>query len=144
MAKIPRQPTPVAEIPNHIVLRETLRHYLEFRDLVAGTGLNGEGADGRKHVIEHSYWAIDEDNPGERKKVTVELSFWDLQRGIKELSPRKKEALYLNVILDKKQREVAEIMNISTVSVGQYVFNSVYQLCNHYFPDAIEELSNVE
>lgn len=97
------------ELPPHRFLREILRHYLEFRDFVA---------QGNDHVIEHSYLVRDPD--GRLKKVTMSFSFWDLHRGISELPPRKKEALFYNIILDKKQKDVAEIMKISTVSAGQY------------------------
>jgi DNA-directed RNA polymerase specialized sigma24 family protein len=65
----------------------------------------------------------------------VTISFWDLHRGIKELSPRKREALFYNVILDEKQRDVADRMGITTVSVGQYVEQAVMQLAEQYFTD---------
>lgn len=122
-------------IPPHRVLREVLRHYIEFRELVMGYGLLGE-ADGRKHVIDHSYWWWDED--GERQKETIEISFWDLHNGLKELAPRKREAIFHNVILDKKQRDVAELMGITTVSVGQYVEAGVQQLAKLYFAEREE------
>lgn len=132
MTAISTEPTIHAgKVSRHLILRETLRHYLSFRDLVAGTGQHGEGADGRKHVLEHSYWYKDEN--GEKKKDTVSISFWDLQRGISELAPRKREALFHNVILDKKQWEVAEIMGITTVSVGQYVRSACETLSLRYF-----------
>lgn len=121
-----------SKIPPHRVLREVLRHYIEFRELVMGYGLLGE-ADGRKHVIEHSYWAWDD--AGTRSKETIEISFWDLHNGLKELAPRKREAIFLNVILDKKQKDVAEIMGITTVSVGQYVEAGVLQLAKKYFAE---------
>lgn len=111
-------------IPRHRVLREVLRHYTEYRQHVGATG---------DHVIEHGYWVYPEE--GERYKVHVTISFWDLHTGIKELSPRKREALYHNVILDRRQRDVAEIMGITTVSVGQYVEQAVIQLAEKYFAD---------
>jgi hypothetical protein len=92
------------------VLRECLRHYLEFKRYVSQTG---------RDVIEH-------------KGLTI--SFLDLQYGIGELSARKKEALFYNVILDKTQAEVAEIMGgIKTVTVGQYVKAACTQLAKRYF-----------
>ncbi len=97
------------ELPAHRFLREILRHYLEFQDYVA---------QGHDHVIEHSYLVQEPGKP--LRKVTMSFSFWDLHRGIKDLPPRKKEALFYNIILDKKQKEVAELMGISTVSAGQY------------------------
>jgi DNA-directed RNA polymerase specialized sigma24 family protein len=123
-------------IPPHRILREVLRHYTEFREMVGGYGQSGQGADGRKDTIDHSYWAIDED--GNRKKITIEISFWDLQEGLKELAPRKREAIWHNVIEDKKQKDVAKLMGITTVSVGQYVEAGVMQLAKRYFAEDIE------
>ena len=51
----------------------------------------------------------------------LEISFLDLQGSLRRLSPRKREAVYLNVILDKKQVWAARRMGISPASVGQYV-----------------------
>lgn len=115
-------------VPPHRILREVLRHYTEYRTHVANTG---------DHVIQHGYWVHPED--GEKYKVSVTLSFWDLHRGIKELSPRKREALFYNVILDQRQRDVAEKMGITTVSVGQYVEQACLQLAEEYFNDEDEE-----
>lgn len=104
-----------AKLEPHKVLRETIRHYLEFQRFVSQTG---------KDVIEYD---------------GLKLSFVDLQFGISELSPRKKQALFHNVILDKTQAEVAEIMGgIKTVTVGQYVDAACRQLSKRYFSE--EEL----
>lgn len=112
-------------LPPHRVLREVIRHYTEFRDLVA---------DGGDHVLTHSYLVHDDE--GGTKKETISISFWDLHRGISELAPRKREALFFNVILDQKQAEVAKRMGITTVSVGQYVDAAMKQLCKQHFPEA--------
>lgn len=79
-------------------------------------------------------------------RQTVSISFWDLHRGIKDLSPRKREALWYNVILDWRQRDVAERMGITTVSVGQYVEQAVIQLADIYFveEEKEDELQQVE
>lgn len=103
------------QTPIYRRLREALRHYTEFKAYVAATG---------QHVIEHK---------------GIEISFYDLQKGIKELSPRKMEALYYNVIMDMKQKDVADIMGITTVSVGQYVDGAVQQLAKRYFAERVEE-----
>lgn len=120
-------------IPKHRVLREVYRHYLEFRDYVSSTG---------QHVIEHGYWVYpgDEDSSGHprRVKVQVKISFWDLFEGLKDLSPRKREAVWYNVILDQKQRDVAKKMQITTVSVGQYVEQAMLQLSERYFAEEKE------
>lgn len=117
-------------IPKHRVLREVLRHYIEYREHVGSTG---------EHVITHGYWVYPEN--GERYKEIVTISFWDLHRDIQDLSPRKREALFYNVILDWKQRDVAEEMGITTVSVGQYVEQACLQLAKRYFADEEDEES---
>jgi DNA-directed RNA polymerase specialized sigma24 family protein len=113
-------------IPRHRVLRDMLRHYIEFRDLVNSGG---------NHVLTHSY--LVPDGEGVRKE-TIAISFWDLHRGINELAPRKREALYWNVIRDEKQKDVAARMGITTVSVGQYVEAATRQLAAHHWPDSEE------
>lgn len=107
-------------MPIYKLLRETLRHYTEFKAHVAATG---------QHVIEYK---------------GIEISFLDLEKGISELSPRKKEALLHNVIFDKKQKDVAKIMGITTVSVGQYVDGAVQQLAIRYFAERKENNEEVD
>lgn len=118
------------EIPKHRVLREVYRHYLEFRDLFTENGT---------HVMNHGYHVEDED--GNRRVVRISISLWDLQNGLKELSPRKREAVFYNVILDKKQKDVAAIMGITTVSVGQYVEQAMLQLSDRYFAEELDATS---
>jgi DNA-directed RNA polymerase specialized sigma24 family protein len=120
-----------APLPLHRILREALRHYTEYRQLV--------NQDGRLHVIDYGYWVHNES--GERKKkIDISISFWDLHRGLKELAPRKREALWWNVIMDEKQKDVAKRMGITTVSVGQYVEAATLQLMRHVFTQ--EEIDN--
>ena len=95
----------------HRILREVFRHYLEFEALVSQTGVN---------VIEYGQYTI---------------SFYDLQSALAKLSKRKQEAILYNVIYDMKQKDVAEIMNITTVSVGQYVESGMIQVAKHYFAE---------
>lgn len=114
-------------IPKHRVLREVYRHYYEFQQLFTKEGT---------HTIEHSYWTYNDD--GTKDKHTVEISLWDLHDGLETLSARKREAVYYNVILDKKQKDVAEIMGITTVSVGQYVEQAMMQLADRYFSEEVE------
>ena len=95
----------------HRVLREVLRHYLTFESLCAQSG---------QYVIEYNGMMI---------------SFVDLQNALRSLSPRKKEAVTYNVILDYKQKDVAEIMGITTVSVGQYVEQAMLQIAKKYFAE---------
>jgi DNA-directed RNA polymerase specialized sigma24 family protein len=113
-------------IPSHRVLREVYRHYVEFKEYVSATG---------KHVINHGYYIYEDDGETVKDQVSVSISFWDLHRGIENLSERKKEAFYYNVILDMKQKDVAKIMNITTVSVGQYVEAAMRQLAKTYFAE---------
>jgi DNA-directed RNA polymerase specialized sigma24 family protein len=113
-------------IPPHRVLRDMLRHYIEFLELVHSGG---------DHVLSHSYLVPDEDDPTKTRKESISVSFWDLHRGIKDLAPRKREALYWNVIRDEKQKDVAARMGITTVSVGQYVEAACKQLAVQHFPE---------
>lgn len=110
--------TSSARKPNqrHRILREAYRHYTEWGELVA---------QGTSYTIEYN---------------GLTLSYMDLQNSLKKLSKRKKEAVYYNVIHDMKQKDVADIMGITTVSVGQYVDNAMIQLAKEYFGD--EELIN--
>lgn len=113
-------------VPLHRILREIYRHYPEFRSHVGATG---------NHVIEHSYLIYEDDGITVKDKATVTISFWDLRDGLKQLSKRKREAMFYNVILDWKQKDVAERMGITTVSVGQYVEQASLQLAQDYFPE---------
>ena len=99
------------EIKRHKILRDCYRNYDAFHDFVERTG---------QDIIEY-------------KGIT--LSFHDLKRTLEQtrLAPRKKQAFYLNVIEDMKQKDVAEIMKITTVSVGQYVDQACLQLAEEYF-----------
>lgn len=118
-------------ISRHRILREVYRHYYEFKQLFSKDGT---------HVIEHSYWTHNDD--GSKSKHTISISLWDLHNGLEDLSPRKREAVFYNVILDKKQKEVAEIMGITTVSVGQYVEQAMMQLADRYFSEEREFVEN--
>lgn len=141
------RPVRSGEVPEHRILREVFRHYTEFRNFV------GQGG---SSVLEHSYFVPDEGVPpqcpgvqrankehearrnvcihcgGGVHKVTVSFSFWDLHRGLKELAPRKREALFHNVIEDRKQKDVAQKMGITTVTVGQYVEHAFRQLVDQH------------
>lgn len=119
----------------HRILREVYRHYYEFEGYVAASG---------HHTIDHVVRLYDEaDNVIERIPITI--SFFDLRDGLKPqseggvLSDRKLQAVMLNVIRDMKQRDVAEAMGITTVSVGQYVEHAMEQLAKSYFPEFYED-----
>lgn len=119
--------------PPHRILREVFRHYLEYQDLVSSTG---------ESVIEYGYFVYDDEGEVVGKEL-ITLSFWDLVGALKPqnkggvLSDRKREAVFYNVILDKKQRTVADIMGITTVSVGQYVEQAMIQLAETYFANEL-------
>lgn len=117
----------------HKILREAYRNYLSFEQYVKDTA---------KDIIEY---AVPE-KPGSDNYIPVQISFTDLQRALTQyhngvkaegtvLSKRKEEAFYLNVIRDMLQRDVAEEMGITTVSVGQYVEQAMIQLCDYYFDE---------
>lgn len=111
--------------PEHKILREVFRHYTEFQDWVSSTG---------DSVIEHGYFLYDSsDDEKIVGKVLVTISFWDLHDALQRVADRKKEAVYYNVIRDMKQKDVAKIMGITTVSVGQYVKQAMIQMAKEYF-----------
>ena len=115
----------------HRILREVYRHYYEFEALVSATG---------KHTIDHAVRLYDDDG-NEVERIPITISFFDLRDGLRSqseggvLSDRKLQAVMLNVIRDMKQRDVAEAMGITTVSVGQYVEHAMEQLARTYFPE---------
>jgi DNA-directed RNA polymerase specialized sigma24 family protein len=112
---------PLTRDQRHRVLREVYRNYLSYESFISNTG---------QDVIEHK---------------GVKISFSDLKFGIKELSPRKREAFFYNVILDMRQKDVATKMGITTVSVGQYVDAAMLQLSKRYFAeDPNEENEEIE
>lgn len=127
MSKVNGRPTKA--MPLHRVLREVYRHYLEFHSLVQ--------QDGRNHVIEHGYYVYGEDGETVVGQQLVDISFWDLHGALNALSPRKKEAMFFNVILDWKQQDVADRMGITTVSVGQYVQQACEQMATRYFAEMV-------
>lgn len=93
------------EVPaRHRIVREALRHYKEIETLAQESG---------DYVLS---WG------------DYDISFLDLQGSLEKLSKRKKEAVLYNVILDWKQKDVAERMGITTVSVGQYVEQACLQI----------------
>jgi DNA-directed RNA polymerase specialized sigma24 family protein len=97
------------------ILKEVYRHYIDFQDFASREG---------KYFITNG---------------PITLSLLDLQFGLDKLSPRKREAVYLNVILDMKQKDAAAIMGITTVSVGQYVEQAMIQLAERYFAEMDED-----
>jgi DNA-directed RNA polymerase specialized sigma24 family protein len=108
----------------HRILREVLRNFRRFRQYVSDTG---------QDVIEHTY-EVDNDD-GTKRKVTIAISYSDLLGRLNELSDRKREAVFYNVVMDMKQRDVANLMGITTVSVGQYVDTACEQLAELYFAE---------
>lgn len=126
----------------HKILREAYRHLPEFKALVTHSTpdppsgkygdsfrvINAQRGDLR-HVIEY-------------KGIT--LSYFDMERALKQarLAPRKKEAFFWNVLKDMKQKDVAEKMGITTVSVGQYVEQAMRQIADVYFADEDAENAN--
>ena len=112
----------------HLILREALRHYTTFEARVSQQG---------EHIL---------------TRGDVSISFFDIQQIHRtctpdelkpevifpnddpfKLSQRKKEAIYWNVILDMRQKDVADIMGITTVSVGQYVEAGFIQIAKKIF-----------
>lgn len=113
------------EIPRSKVLREVFRNFRQFEEYVSSTG---------NDVIDHGYWVYNEDGT-QNHKVAITISFTDLKGQLNKLSDRKLEAVVYNVIMDMKQKDVANIMGITTVSVGQYVDAACEQLAKSYFAE---------
>lgn len=127
--------TPKKSMPKHRILREIYRHYTELKAYVT--------AYGGDQIIHHTYTVYDEDGNAIGKD-TIDISFWDLHDSLEVLSDRKREAVHLNVILDWKQKDVAEKMGITTVSVGQYVEQAMLQLAKIYFAEDEESSGTTE
>lgn len=107
------------EQKRHRYLREAVRRYDELEALFIQSG---------KSVV--------------RGPDGIEICFLDLKDCLKRLSPRKREAIYYNVICSMKQKDVADIMGITTVSVGQYVESGFLQIAEEYFNDEKAEGDN--
>lgn len=111
----------MAQGKSQIILREAVRHYDEFEYLFIQSGID---------LIEHKGIAISLFDLKLIVEVCTPIDVCDIPYSIEfkltdpfGLSPRKKEAIYWNVIKDEKQLDVARRMGITTVSVGQYVDN---------------------
>ena len=98
----------------HRILREVLRNYTVFESYCSQHG---------QYDIEHK---------------GIRINFLDLQNCLERLSKRKKEAVFFNVILDMKQKDVAAEMGITTVSVGQYVEQACLQVAKELWPEDAE------
>lgn len=122
-------------LQRHKILREAYRHLADFRELathsVPDPSSGKYGQSGR---------VINAQSSGLRDTIEykgITLSYIDLKDALEntKLAPRKREAFYYNVLKDMKQRDVAEIMGITTVSVGQYVEQAMLQIAEEYFKD---------
>lgn len=122
------------KIRSHIAIREATRTFPTWQAHVSQTGghvIHGDTCD--RGVIAISFYDI------ERVVRAYTPVRWVLKQphfpehDQFELSKRKKEAIYYNVILDLRQKDVAEIMGITTVSVGQYVELGFRQITDQLF-----------
>lgn len=94
------------------ILREALKHYSDFRELVAAEGES-------KSVIEYRGYRI---------------CFFDLEQGIEKLSKRQKEALFLHVIRDLSEKDTAQLMGFKKWStpVQQYTDRALEKLLKYH------------
>lgn len=99
------------EVKKHVILKEIYKNYLKFKYFFEQYG---------QDVIDYG---------------PISLSYVDLQYGVRDLPPRKKEAFFYNIVLDLKQKDAAERMGVTTVTVGQYVEQALIQLSKRYFAD---------
>jgi len=113
-------------IPKHRILKEIYRHYIDFEDLYKREGIE-------TIEIGKDYY------PDKPLEEPITISFLDLKYGLDKLSKRKKEAFLYNIIYDKRQEDVAKIMGVTTVTVGQYVEAAAIQLSKRYFADTSKE-----
>jgi DNA-directed RNA polymerase specialized sigma24 family protein len=107
----------------HRVLREALRHYLEFKSYVSWTTNSPEGPPGQQS---RDRWEVE--------YFGVRINYLDLQGCLRVLSQRKREAIFYNVIMDWKQKDVATAMGITTGSVNQYVEQGMIQIAADLWP----------
>ncbi len=116
----------------HKILRDAYRNYFTFKAFVSQTG---------KDVIDYAV----ETETGSGEYEDISISFVDMKLALErvKLSERKKEAFVYNVLCDMKQQDVAHIMGITTVTVGQYVDSAMIQLAKWYFAEP-EVRSTVE
>ena len=98
-------------LPPRRVLRNTLNNYLKFES-----------------------WCSQDGNY-ELKRGHIRINFSDLKKCLEGLPPRKMQALWLNVICDKSQHDVAREMGIAPGSVGQYVDHAMREVSLKLFPD---------
>ena len=110
---------PISLNDKHLIIREAFRRYIDLYD----------------------YWKREGKATITFKGITI--SILDLKKILSEvdLSDRKAQAFYLNVLEDKKQKEVAEIMGITTVSVGQYVNAACRQYADLYMTNEEKDIS---
>lgn len=118
----------------HRVLREVLRKYITLKAACSATG---------EYSLEVcSITGCINPKEGARKGhdgpcVLISINLLDLQKCLNRLSKRKKEAVFYNVILDMKQKDVAYQMGITTVSVGQYVEQACLQVAKDLWPEDV-------
>lgn len=109
----------------HRVLREVLRKYITLKEACSRDGNYSLEVCSITGCINPKTGAC---KGHEGPCIPVSINLLDLQGCLNRLSKRKKEAVFYNVILDMKQKDVAEVMGITTVSVGQYVEQACLQV----------------
>ena len=116
----------------HRILREVLRNYVTLKTDAEESGYSITIC-AIRGCINSIDGIVRKGHPGECELVTI--NFLDLQKCLTKLSKRKKEAVFYNVILDMKQKDVAAEMGITTVSVGQYVEQAMLQIVGTLWPE---------
>lgn len=117
--------------PRHRILREVIRNYTTLKHDAEASGFSLTFC-AVKGCIQ-SPGSIRKGHTGDCHLVTI--NFLDLQNCLVKLSKRKKEAVAYNVIRDMKQKDVAAVMGITTVSVGQYVEQAMLQVAKELWPE---------
>jgi len=136
-------------MPLHRVVREVLRSYTSLKQATPDEWeqticrvIGCVNTRSVRHRIQEDYGSerqIEAAKGHDGACYLISISLMDLQGCLKDLSPRKREAVFYHIILDWKQKDVAARMGITTVSVGQYVEQGMLQIAKKLWPQEYEQ-----
>lgn len=120
----------------HLILREAYRHLSILSSLAReSVPLPSEGRVGGTDR------AINSQESGLVDTLSydgIDINYFDMLTALSKINDiplKKREAFYLNVILDMKQKDVAQKMGVSPVTIGQHVTSVCRALEEVYFAD---------
>lgn len=127
----------VKQVERHIILREAYRRISSLAALARESA--PAPAEGRIGGTDKAINAQESGLSDSIELNDIELNYFDLMaalRSIRDTVPeRKRQAFWLNVILDMKQKDVADKLQVSPVTVGQHVTSVCKALEEAYFAD---------